>query len=150
VRGFSTLILGQHNREGNFVYAGFCGTGPSETLSPIVITPAADGNAGPSPGDAAAKGVDRMSGPGETPRLAVPVSARDHIQGLATAAVTLVEYGDYECPSCGAARDGPCTGWSAALASPRRAPTAAVPNVLTVPDNRERRAIVTPTPFRSR
>lgn len=30
-RGFSTLILGQRNREGNFVYAGFCGTGLSDT-----------------------------------------------------------------------------------------------------------------------
>lgn len=30
--------------------------------------------------------------------LAVPVSERDHIQGPATAAVTLVQYGDYECP----------------------------------------------------
>ena len=31
-------------------------------------------------------------------RLAVPVSERDHRQGPATAAVTLVQYGDYECP----------------------------------------------------
>src|SRR6059058_6548702 len=30
--------------------------------------------------------------------LAVPVSERDHSQGPATAAVTLVQYGDYECP----------------------------------------------------
>jgi protein-disulfide isomerase len=30
--------------------------------------------------------------------LAVPVSPRDHSQGPATAAVTLVQYGDYECP----------------------------------------------------
>src|SRR6266478_3522544 len=30
--------------------------------------------------------------------LAVPVSDRDHHQGPATAAVTLVQYGDYECP----------------------------------------------------
>jgi protein-disulfide isomerase len=30
--------------------------------------------------------------------LGVPVSERDHSQGLATAAVTLVQYGDYECP----------------------------------------------------
>ena len=30
--------------------------------------------------------------------LAVPVSERDHSQGLTTAPVTLVQYGDYECP----------------------------------------------------
>ena len=30
--------------------------------------------------------------------LALPVSERDHSQGPATAAVTLVQYGDYECP----------------------------------------------------
>jgi protein-disulfide isomerase len=30
--------------------------------------------------------------------LVVPVSERDHSQGPVTAAVTLVQYGDYECP----------------------------------------------------
>jgi protein-disulfide isomerase len=36
--------------------------------------------------------------------LTLAVGPRDHIRGHASAAVTLVEYGDFECPQCAAAR----------------------------------------------
>ena len=38
-----------------------------------------------------------------TSTLTPPVGKRDHIQGAASAVVTLVEYGDYQCPFCGEA-----------------------------------------------
>ena len=35
-------------------------------------------------------------------KLRVPISARDHVAGSREAVVTLVEYGDYQCPHCAA------------------------------------------------
>jgi protein-disulfide isomerase len=39
--------------------------------------------------------------PGDNTRLLLPIHDEDHVQGPASAGLTLVEYGDYECPDCG-------------------------------------------------
>jgi len=39
----------------------------------------------------------------KSPTLTQPVTGRDHVEGSADAPLTLVEYGDYQCPYCGAA-----------------------------------------------
>jgi protein-disulfide isomerase len=45
-----------------------------------------------------------MIGDLDTPRLVPPVHDGDHTLGRPSAPVTLVEYGDYECPFCAAAQ----------------------------------------------
>src|SRR5258705_4614462 len=39
----------------------------------------------------------------QVPRLKMPVSRRDHVRGSLGASMSLVEYGDYQCPYCAAA-----------------------------------------------
>ena len=41
-----------------------------------------------------------IRGTNTRPQLTPPVTERDHIQGNKSAKVTLVEYGDYQCPDC--------------------------------------------------
>ena len=38
---------------------------------------------------------------GDYDRLLMPISEQDHIQKLVSTSVALLEYGDYQCPTCG-------------------------------------------------
>ena len=55
------------------------------------------------PEDAPSAGTQHVPDRGVA-RLGLAVEERDHVLGPATAPVTLVEYGDYECPYCRAAK----------------------------------------------
>ena len=63
--------------------------------SPIAVNPGAEG---------ILQALENLS-KSENPmsKLSVPVGVDDHMQGDPAAACVLVEYGDYQCPSCGQA-----------------------------------------------
>lgn len=64
-------------------------------VSPIGINPGANG---------ILNALQSLESPAEDESdLTLPVSSRDHAWGHPDAPITLVEYGDYECPHCGAA-----------------------------------------------
>jgi protein-disulfide isomerase len=45
--------------------------------------------------------IPASADPQELSRLLLPIQPDDHVHGSETAPLTLVEYGDYECPECG-------------------------------------------------
>ncbi|HVM73544.1 MAG TPA: thioredoxin domain-containing protein [Candidatus Paceibacterota bacterium] len=51
---------------------------------------------------ASGSGKTNVSAPSFTATQTSPITASDHGRGNATAKVTFIEYGDFECPACGA------------------------------------------------
>ena len=63
-------------------------------VSPVGVNPGADG---------ILRALQSLGHRESNTDLTLPVSERDHSWGNSDADVTIVEYGDYECPHCGAA-----------------------------------------------
>src|SRR5438067_9433843 len=61
------------------------------------------GSTGMPNAEAFRRGGNRMAQTSHEPRLAIPVSNRDHAPGPPEAPLSLIEYGDFECPFCGMA-----------------------------------------------
>ncbi len=61
-------------------------------VSPVAVNP---------DGDGILEALEIFPSEAMMPKLKVPVGPADHAQSPADARVTLVEYGDYECPHCG-------------------------------------------------
>lgn len=85
-RGFSTLVLGQHDRQGKLVYAGFCGTGLSDDTRAFVLEALKAAHRKTCPFPALPALRDGFTGPRDgtpqwvRPRLVVEVEYRQRLE----------------------------------------------------------------------